>query len=170
MTALGSVAVTAIIAILILTSIAFFLYVFSTNVSYVYNVAQTSANNLKKILDINLHIEGVSYNNYVLCMNISNDGSSSVVLDRGSLMLIDYVSLSSGSREILLIPYDKFTVSRVFLGNKSYVINETTAIEVLPGATVELCTTISDIDTSNPLITILSLPIGVKVSRITYLG
>lgn len=170
MSALGSVAVTTIIAILILASISFFLYVFSTNVSYVYSIAQTSANNLKKILNARLAIDGVTYSGSTLCMNLSNEGSSSIILDRGSLMLLDYISSNTSSRKILLIPYDKITVNRVLLSNKSYVVRETTAIELLPGATVELCTSISDIDTSNPFIIVFSLPIGVKVSKITYLG
>jgi len=170
MSALGSVAVTAIIAILILASISFFLYIFSTNVSYVYSIAQTSANNLKKILNVKLAIGEVTYSGSTLCMNLSNEGSSSIVLDRGSLMLLDYISLNTSSRRILLIPYDRITVNRVLLNNRSYVVKETTAIELLPGATVELCTSIDDVDTSKPLVIVFSLPIGVKISKITYLG
>jgi len=75
MSALSTAAVATIVAILILSGIAFFMYVFSTNVSYVYSVAQTSANNLKRILGSKLRISSVNYVNGTLCLNLSNEGS-----------------------------------------------------------------------------------------------
>lgn len=170
MSALSTAAVATIVAILILSGIAFFMYVFSTNVSYVYSVAQTSANNLKRILGSKLRISSVNYVNGTLCLNLSNEGSISVILDRGSLLLLDYISLSTNSREITLIPYERIKVNRVFLNNKTFVINENTAMELLPGITVELCTEVNDIDTSSRVIVVFSLPIGLKVSHVTYIG
>jgi len=168
--ALSTAAVAAIIALLVVGSIAMFILVFSTSINYVYAVAQTSVRNIERVIGVKLSIGSITYTNSVLCMNISSDGSKPLVVAQGVLTLLDYISLVTGNRRIVLIPFDRMAISRLFIGNRTVIINERTAIEVLPGAKVEVCMNVSDVDVANPLIAVFSLPIGVKATKVVYLG
>ena len=165
---LGTVAAAMIIAAMIAITLFIFVMIFMTSVNYLYVSAQTSANRLANIVGSRLSIPSATYNPTTgrLCYNVSNDGSKSVVIANGLLTLIDYVSTVTRQRKIVLIPFTSTVVSRVFIGNKTVVVNSTTAVELLPGATVELCMNVNDINTTQPTVIVSSLTTGTKASRI----
>lgn len=99
---------------------------------------------------------------YLLTFNVTNEGGSSVLIDRRTELLIIYVEAVNGTKKYLLQEYGRdWVVVNMFVGNKIIFVPQGQPIELLPGVVAEAKSCLpTDLSLNNSVVIVLSTKKG----------
>jgi len=135
----GTVVANIIMIIMTIMVLSILVFVFTRFFTSLDTSVAEATEQLKQTIGFNLVITGAVYNSSSndLYINITNKGPRSIVFGLGYEVLIDYIN-TLGERRIELQEFGEWIIYSVYIENQTTLINATTSIEFIPGATVEI--------------------------------
>ncbi len=135
----GTVIANSIMIIMTFIIIGIVIFMFISMVTTINASVSEATKQLKHATNFNLLIPGIIYNDTTntLYINITNEGSRSLVFGIGYEILIDYTDIQ-GRRNIELKTFGQWTLSAIYIGDKVTKVESRMSIEFIPGATVEV--------------------------------
>lgn len=156
--------------IIVMMMFATLVYVANTVVTHMTLVSR-ALNTLREentYLKQSLAITSASYLNNCIVFNLSNFGSTSVILDESLTLLLEYSS--SSGKVIEVLEYGKsWFLEGVYIGSRLYPVRNT--LELRPGATasIKACSTQMPIP-GEPILIVITTLRGVRAEYVFTYG
>ncbi|MCD6301338.1 MAG: hypothetical protein J7L82_04630 [Staphylothermus sp.] len=100
----------------------------------------------------------------IIVFNLTNEGMDSIIIGDKSDIVLDYID-TSGVRRLELLEYGKWYPVKLYIGNYTINISNTSYVEIPPGTICEIVVSPSYIlEQTHPVILVFATPSGVKSS------
>jgi len=152
-------AVMVIIAIVIIASLFSSLVLLSNVVASTAKKAETVGGELRIV---NASITPTQMCN-LLVFNLTNDGSTSVLIDRRTELLVIYIEAVNGTKKYILQLYGRdWVITNLFIGNNTVVVPQGRPIELFPGVVAEASSCLPlDLSLNDSVVLVLTTKKGV---------
>lgn len=165
---LGSIISSMILIIATLFVITLITYNSISWINYIYSLSLNSAKEIRNQMNSAMKIISAYYllEENKIIINITNAGSSSIILGRKTDIVVDYID-SNGSRRLELLVFGDWYPIRLYINNYTVSISDISFVEIPPGIICEIAfSTSNPIDPNYPVIIVLITPSGVRAEYV----